>query len=252
MWDGDPLVPSVAPRALARLSRCPATTASPSSQPPSSPWPRRRPIAGTHTAGASEEAVALDHGTLAFARRAGKHTTVLVKRLSARSPARVAASLPHANITGIALSRAALAFTVDSFVEDPGESRLYLKPAGRRVRQVARGGFGEENRREHESPTIAGRYLYWAYANQSEVAPANGWVARCDLRTGTTTAAAAPGYLDSVAADARQAAAPLLVTSFSQETDETHGVDQVATLDAPVWRAAPSALSLTRGGPCRG
>lgn len=60
----------------------------------------------------------------------------------------------------MALSPRALSFTVDAFTNEPGESRLYVKPAGGVARQVARGGFGEENRTEHLSPSIAGRYVY--------------------------------------------------------------------------------------------
>jgi hypothetical protein len=213
---------------------------------------RERPIAGTHAPGASENAVALDRGILAYARRVGKRSTILIKRLGSRRPARVAARVPAADsfVTGMALSRRALSFSVDAFTQDPGESRLYVKPAGGVAHQVARGGFGEENRKEHLSPSIAGRYLYWAFSNQSEVPPANGWVARCDLLTGRTTVTTAPGYLDAVAADAARPSAPLLVSSFSQKTDEVKGTDQVATLAAPAWRTAPAALSLARGGPC--
>jgi hypothetical protein len=209
-------------------------------------------IAGTHAPGASENAVALDHGILAYARRAGKRSTILIKRLGSHRPARVAARVPAAEsfVTGMALSRRALSFSVDAFTGQPGESRLYVKPAGGVARQVARGGFGEENRKEHLSPSIAGRYLYWAFSNQNEVAPANGLVARCDLLTGRTTATTAPGYLDAVAADAARPSAPLLVSSFSQKTDKVKGTDQVATLDAPAWRTAPAALSLAPGGPC--
>lgn len=213
---------------------------------------REHAIAGTHAPGASENAVALDRGILAYARRASKRSTILIKRLGSRRPARVAARVParESLVTGMALSPRALSFSVDAFSDDPGESRLYVKPAGGVAHQVARGGYGEENHREHSSPSIAGRYMYWAFSNQNEVAPANGLVARCDLLTGRTTAATAPGYLDAVAADAARPSAPLLVSSFSQKTDEVKGTNQVAALDAPVWKAAPAALSLTRGGPC--
>jgi hypothetical protein len=213
---------------------------------------RERAIAGTHAPGASENAVALDRGILAYARRAGKRSTILLTRLGSRRPARVAARVPAQDslVTGMALSPRALSFSVDAFSNDQGESRLYVKPAGGVARQVARGGFGEENHREHSSPSIAGRHVYWAFSNQNEVAPANGLVARCDLLTGRTTAATTPGYLDAVAADPARPSVPLLVSSFSQKTDDVQGTDQVATLGAPVWKAAPAALSLTRGGPC--
>lgn len=52
-------------------------------------------------------------------------------------------------VTGIALSRRALSFSVDAFTHELGESRLYVKPAGGVAREVAHSGFGEENRREH-------------------------------------------------------------------------------------------------------
>jgi hypothetical protein len=209
---------------------------------------RERALPGVHAPGASEEAAVLDRGILAFARRTGRRSTVLIRRLGSGRPARVAARIPdEAYVTGISLSHRALAFSADAFPTETGESRMYVKPAGRVARQVARGGFGEENSRVHRSPSIAGTHLYWAYANQSEVVPANGWVARCDLRTGRTTAARAPGYLDAVAADPARPSSPLVVSSFSQTTDAVQGTDQVATLDDPAWQRAPAALGLIRG-----
>lgn len=213
---------------------------------------RERAIAGTHAPGASENAVALDRGILAYARRVGERSTILIKRLGSRRPARVAARVPadESFVTGMALSRRALSFSVDAFTHELGESRLYVKPARGIAREVAHAGFGEENRRKHLSPSIAGRHVYWAFSNHSELSPANGWVARCDLLTGRTTAALAPGYLDAVAADATRPSAPLLVSSFSQQTDKVKGTDQVATLNAPSWGTLPTELRLTRGGPC--
>lgn len=215
--------------------------------------PRERAIAGTHVVGASEDAAALDHGILAFARRTRGRSVVLIRRLSSRRPARIEARIPvhESYVTSMALSHRGLAFAVDVFPDDEaGESRLYLELAGRPAVQVARGGFGEENRREQLTPSFAGRYLYWGWANESEVARSNGWVARCDLSATRTTAAAAPGYLGAMAADLRRPAAPLLVTSYSQETDTKQGVDQTATLDAPAWVKPPPELGLAHGTPC--
>jgi hypothetical protein len=214
-----------------------------------------RPLAGTHLAGASEEAVALDRGILTYARRSGRSTTIRIGRLGSGRPARVVARLRDAHVTGMAITHRALAFS--TVVGRPNEvelveSRLYVKPAGRPVRQVARGGFGEEHRRTHASPSFAGDSLYWAFADRSYVARANGWVARCNLRTGRTTAAPAPGYLRSVAADAALPSAPLVISTFSQKADVVRGTDQIATFDAPSWQAAPPVLGLTRGVDCNG
>jgi hypothetical protein len=212
-----------------------------------------RPLAGTHLAGASEEAVALDRGILTYARRSGRLSTIRIGLLGSGRPARVVARLRDAHVTGMAITHRALAFSADVVApESAGESRLYVKPAGRPVRQVARGGFGEEHRRTHASPSFAGDSLYWAFADRSYVARANGWVARCNLRTGRTTAAPAPGYLRSVAADAALPSAPLVISTFSQKADVVRGTDQIATFDAPSWQAAPPVLGLTRGVDCNG
>jgi hypothetical protein len=214
-----------------------------------------RPLAGTHLAGASEEAVALDRGCLTYARRSGRLTTIRIGRLGSGRPARVVARLRDAHVTGMAITQRALAFSTE--VGRPNEvevveSRLYVKPAGRPVHQVARGGFGEEHRRTHASPSFAGDSLYWAFADRSYVAAANGWVARCNLRTGRTTAVPAPGYLRSVAADSALPSAPLVISTFSQKAGVVRGTDQVATLDAPSWQPAPKALGLIRGVDCNG
>jgi hypothetical protein len=135
-------------------------------------------------------------------------------------------------------------------VYDPSQnaSMLYLKTSGQSFRLLARGGFGEENVRQFESPTFAGRYLYFGYANHATwVWGPNGWVLRRDLRTGRTVAAQAPGYLEAVAADPQRASDPLVVSSFSDRETETgapRGTDAVQTLDAPAWGAPPKIIHL--------
>jgi hypothetical protein len=212
-----------------------------------------RPIAGTHLTGASEEAVTLDRGILAYARRSGRLSTIHIGRLGSGRPARVVARLRDAQVTGIAITHRALAFSADVVApESPGESRLYVKPAGRPVQQVARGGFGEEHRRLHLSPSFADDHLYWAFADHDVVASPTGWVARCNLLTGRTTAAPTPGYLDAVAADSALPSAPLVISTFAQKTYRMRGTDQVATLEAPSWQPPPRVLGLSRGVDCHG
>jgi hypothetical protein len=214
---------------------------------------RERPLAGTHVAGASEEAVALDRGILTYARRSGERSTILIGRLGSGRRARVVARLRNASVTGMAITHRALAFSVDVVPPNlAGESRLYVKPAGRPVRQVARGGFGEEHRRLHLSPSFAGDHLYWAFADHDVLARPTGWVARCNLRTGRTSAAPAPGYLDAVSADSALPSAPLVISTFSQTAYGVRGSDQVATLEAPSWQPPPPVLGLARGVDCNG
>jgi hypothetical protein len=214
---------------------------------------RERRLAGTHVAGASEEAVALDRGILTYARRSGDRSTILIGRPGPGRRARVVARLHNASVTGMAITHRALAFSVVvGSTNAPDESRLYVKPAGRPVRKVARGGFGEEHRRTHISPSFAGDHLYWAFADHDVLAAPTGWVARCNLRTGRTSAATTPGYLDAVAADSARPSAPLVIGTFAQKTHGVRGTDQVATLDAPSWQPPPPVLGLTRGVRCNG
>jgi hypothetical protein len=85
-------------------------------------------------------------------------------------------------ITGVANSPRGVAFSV---YDDPDYgTAMYFKPAGGgAARKLTSGGFGEENRKTHVSPVLHGSKLYWAFSNQSETKPANGWVIRYDLDT---------------------------------------------------------------------
>jgi hypothetical protein len=175
---------------------------------------------------------ALSHGVLAF----GRGSTVYVGRLGhvPRAIAHIAGK--KSEITGVANSSRGVAFSV---YDDPNYgTAMYFKPAGRgALRKLTSGGFGEENAKTHSSPVLRGDTLYWAFANEGETKPANGWVIRYDLDTHRAQAAEAPGYLDGVAVDGSR----LITSSFSRDWDSPQGVDQVATLDAPVWTAPPGA-----------
>ena len=176
----------------------------------------------------------LSGGVLAF----GRGSTVYVGRLG-----RVPRAIAHiagkkSRITGTSASPRGVAFSV---YDDPDYgTAMYFKPAGGALRKLARGGFGEENAKTHASPVVRGDTLYWAFSNQGEGKPANGWVIRYDLGTRRAQAAPAPGYLDGVAVSG----SGLITSSFFRDWDAPEGADQVATLDAPRWGAPPSASGI--------
>jgi hypothetical protein len=179
----------------------------------------------------------LSHGVLAFSRG----STVYVGRLGGvpRAIAHVAGA--RSEITGVSNSPRGVAF---SAYDDPNYgTAMYFKPAGRgALRTLASGGFGEENAKTHSSPVIRGDTLYWAFSNEGETKPANGWVIRYDLAAHRAQAAAAPGYLDAVAVDGSR----LITSSYFRDSEDPQGIDQVATLDAPQWGAPPSQAGLPR------
>lgn len=226
---------------------------------------------------ASEAAPSLDHGILVFARnvlersRPPRHgpnveglrfrTRLYVRRLDTRRRSRrlfdvpgrdsaISTSVRDVDVSATALStRRGVAAAV--FLPASNSSAIYFKSPRGRVRRLAAGSLGEENDKQQASPSFAGRYLYWAYANQAtDFHVPNGYVVRRDLTTGTTTAAPAPGYLDAVAGDPVHPAAPLIVSSFSGP-DDAHpgmrrGTDAVQTLEAPTFAPAPASLGLHR------
>jgi hypothetical protein len=227
---------------------------------------REKPLREVNRPGVSEAAPSMDHGIVVFGRefdlkaKAPNHlryrTRVLIRPLGTRRE-RTIMTIPgvdHAVYTyarDVDLEASAIVGEHAAItVYDPTEnaSLIYLKKSERPFRLLARGGFGEENIREFESPTFAGRYLYFGYSNlASDFYGPNGWVLRRDLRTDRTVAAAAPGYLEAVAADPLRAGAPLVISSFSQEDPETQaprGTDAVQTLDAPAWRTPPKTIHL--------
>jgi len=185
-----------------------------------------------HLSGANPS---LSEGVLAFSRG----STVYVGRLGRvpRAIAHIAGS--KSEITGVSSSPRGVAF---SAYNDPDYGTgMYFKPAGGgALRKLARGGYGEENRKTHTSPVLHGDTLYWAFSNYGETKLANGWVIRYDLGTHRAQAAEAPGYLDGVAVDGSR----LITSSFSAEWEEPSGADQVATLDAPAWTTPPPASGL--------
>jgi|tagenome__1003787_1003787.scaffolds.fasta_scaffold20941547_2 hypothetical protein len=188
-----------------------------------------------HLSGANPS---LSKGVLAFSRGA----TVYVGRLGGvpRAIAHIAGK--DSKITGVSNSPRGVAF---SAYNDPDyATAMYFKPAGGgALRKLARGGYGEENRKTHASPVLDGGTLYWAFSNQSEFKTSNGWVIRYDLATHRAQAAAADGFLDAVAVDGSR----LITSSFSQDLSAgPQGADQVATLDAPQWAAPPSEAGLPR------
>jgi hypothetical protein len=174
----------------------------------------------------------LSHGVLAFSRG----STVYVGRVGGvpRPVAHIAGS--DSEVTGVSSSPRGVAFS--AYDDKAYGTAMYFKPAGRAaLRVLARGGYGEENRKTHVSPVLDGDTLYWAFSNQSEFKTANGWVIRYDLGTRRAQAAAAGGFLDGVAVDGSR----LITSSFAQELSAgPQGADQVATLDSPVWGAPPS------------
>ena len=180
----------------------------------------------------------LSRGVLAFSR--GK--TVYVARLG-RVPHKIAyIAGKDSEITGVANSSRGVAFS--AYDDRYYGTGMFFKPAGGgALRTIARGGYGEENRKEHSSPVIRGDTLYWAFSNWGETKLANGWVLRYDLDTHRAQAAETPGFLDAVAVDGSD----VITSSFSTDRDEvSSGVDQVATLDAPVWTTPPAVSGIRR------
>jgi hypothetical protein len=180
----------------------------------------------------------LSNGVLAFSRG----STVYVGRLGRvpRAVARIAGS--KSEITGVSNSSRGVAFS--AYDDRSYGTAMFFKPAGRgALRVLARGGYGEENRKTHTSPVLDGDTLYWAFSNQSEMKTSNGWVIRYDLGARRAQAAAAGGFLDAVAVDGSR----LITSSFSQDLSAgPQGADEVATLDAPRWAAPPSEAGLPR------
>jgi hypothetical protein len=124
----------------------------------------------------------MDHGIIVFGRefdlkaKAPNHlryrTRVLIRPLGTRRERTIMTirGVDHAVYTyarDIDLEASAIvgehaAITVYDATENA--SLIYLKKSERPFRLLARGGFGEENIREFESPTFAGRYLYFGYS----------------------------------------------------------------------------------------
>lgn len=230
---------------------------------------RERPLHEVDRPGVSEAAPSLDHGVLVFGREfalrakprprtLSYRTRVVIRRLGASGRERTLMTLPGTDGGGYTSSRdvdlessAINGSRVALGVYDPrenGGTAIDLLERGRSVQRLAHGGNGEENVRVHGTPAFAGRYLYWAYANMAtDFHGPNGWVLRRDLRSGRTTAAPAPGYLEAVTADPLHPMSPLVVSSFASEDPETQqpmGTDAVQTLDAPVWGRVPETIHL--------
>jgi hypothetical protein len=188
-----------------------------------------------HLSGANPS---LSKGVLAFSRG----STVYVGRLGGvpRAVAHIAGK--KSEVTGVSNSSRGVAFS--AYDDRYYGTAMFFKPAGGgALRVLARGGYGEENRKTHASPVLDGGTLYWAFSNQSEMKTSNGWVIRYDLATHRAQAAEADGFLDAVALDGSR----LITSSFAQDLSEgPQGADQVATLDAPQWTAPPSEAGLPR------
>ena len=188
-------------------------------------------------------------------RRIHYRTRVLIRPLGTRRE-RTIMTIPGTDVYDYTTERdvdlqasAILGSRAAAAVYDRAENatELFLKRSGRPFRLLARGGFGEENAREFESPSFAGRYLYFGYSNwATDFDLPNGWAPRRDLRT-ATVAAAAPGYLEAVAADSLRPDDPPAVSSVAEQDPESGqpvGTDAVQTLDAPVWRTPPKIIHL--------
>jgi len=188
-----------------------------------------------HLSGANPS---LSHGVLAFSRG----STVYVGRLGhvPRAIAHIAGK--DSEITGVSNSSRGVAFT--AYDDHWYGTGMFFKPAGGgALRTIARGGYGEENHKEHSSPVIHGDTLYWAFSNEGETKGPNGWVLRYDLGTKRAQAAEADGFLDGVALDGSR----LITSSYARSSDWGEGqggTDQVATLDAPAWTTPPAASGL--------
>jgi hypothetical protein len=185
-----------------------------------------------HLSGANPS---LSQGVLAFSRG----STVYVGRLGhvPRAIAHIAGS--DSEITGVSNSPRGVAFS--AYDDRNYGTAMFFKPAGGgALRTLARGGYGEENHKEHSSPVIHGHTLYWAFSNEGETKGPNGWVIRYDLSRRRAQAAEATGFLDGVAVDGTS----VITSSFARSSDWGEGqggTDQVATLDAPAWTTPPSA-----------
>jgi hypothetical protein len=190
-----------------------------------------------HLSGANPS---LSNGVLAFSRG----STVYVGRLGRvpRAIAHIAGK--HSEITGVSNSPRGVAF---SAYDDRwyGTGMFFKSAGGGALRTLARGGYGEENHKEHSSPVIHGDTLYWAFANDGETKGPNGWVLRYELGTRRAQAAEATGFLDGVAVDGSR----LITSSFARSSDWGEGqggTDQVATLDSPAWTAPPAVAGIRR------
>jgi hypothetical protein len=227
---------------------------------------RERLLRDASRRGVSEAAPSMDHGILVFGRDFGLRakapnrlryrTRVLIRR-EPGDHERTLMTIPGTDTAvytfgrDVDLESSAIAgehVAVELYDPSENATKVYLKRSEQPIRLLARGGFGEENVRQFESPTIAGHYLYFGYSNvATDFYGPNGWVLRRDLRTGRTVAAAAPGYLEAVAADPLRPSDPLVVSSFAEQDPETgasRGTDAVQTLDAPAWRTPPKSIHL--------
>ena len=187
----------------------------------------------------------LRQGVLAFARlRSDGRDAIFLRRLGIRGRERQVHVLPrtHPATTGLDLGAGGLAFTAAG-----RGTRLWFKAPGprARVRMLAAGAMGRSTAQVHASPSFAGRFLYWAFSDRNPARPPNGWVLRRDVRSGATLAARAPGYLESVAADAARPTAHLITATYAGDPSRARpGDDLVATFPRPRWRAVPRGLGV--------
>ena len=123
-----------------------------------------------------------------------------------------------------------------------GEQTLLVKRPGRRATVVDRGGSGEENDQELTTPSFAGPYLYWGFANHGPyVRTKRSYVFRRRLATGAETGTRLTPYVTSVSADPGRPGAPLVLTTDDalDSPEDVRGEQEVRVLDQPSWRRVP-------------
>ena len=215
---------------------------------------RERPLREIAARGVSQVRPAIDRGILAYAQlpgagTPGTKTRIMLKRLGSASPARTIASFDDDDaptaVLGIDYEDRRVTFAVLHSI-DPSFTVLYLKQPGGAVSRVAAGGFGEENAQYVSSPSLAGRHLYWSYANRHAYLEPNGFVVRRDLLTGQVSADEVPGNLVSVAADAAAPARALLIVSdrTSSGGPERYGSQRMRRVRRPSFVQPPAKLGL--------
>jgi hypothetical protein len=194
---------------------------------------------------------AMSRGLLAYARlrdgRAPVAEILVVRPGSGRAARRVAAFRAKyvGGVVGLDFERDHIAAAV-TYLDGVGGTVLLLGPASGPLRHVAAGSGGQENNVVVASPSIAGRYVYWAFSNHHGYKPRNGFVVRRDLQTGEVAAEKAPGYLVVVAADPARPSAALLVASDAGDdaTPDASGKQTLSRVPVDGFADPPAGLGL--------
>ena len=212
-----------------------------------------RRLAEVARRGVSQVRPAINRGILAYAevpptRRRGR-ARIALKRLGTATPPRTVktfATSDPGDVLGIDYEDERLAFAVSETEDDVVTRTLSLKEPGGRVRTLAVGYTGEENNQIPTSPSFAGRWLYWSFANYNAYAEPNGFVVRRDLLTGDVATDAVPGYLVALAADAAKPSRRLLIVSDrkAEGFGDLYGTQRMRRVRRPSFEDPPAGLSL--------